>query len=385
MPVTVARLLRRGDRYDFEFDEIAPSGHPWLEEQRVVALHQLIAAVEVCLDPAIDIREARGHQAAFFLHVPIHGGGVAIAKSLDHHEQHCRAPENRRLGNFAHWVKSGNLIRFVQGIWNMRRSARPFVVSVALVLCVAIDRDFAASADVRVAFDIPASIECRDVTPAKCAAEHPNLKAIEGKFRVSARINKGTEAEIVDFLYMLVSPSLSLKIHDYLPNTTLESALADDRIEVAETAENAATTNEDVHVGYKILSLGGSKNQSSKKTESNHYHQIVPKALVLASGTTNREHGVFFKLRPSNGASLEGAKEFSFLAIVPRNWRGDWCTVACAARAKKKSLLPSGMVLAGIEQAHVGLYLSGDREGAALAEILFQIQGSAMPTCSPKS
>ena len=197
-----------------------------------------------------------------------------------------------------------------------------------------------AAAQTRVEFDIPDAIECRDVTPAKCAAEHPNLKAIEGKFRLSARITKGSEAEIVDFLYILVSPDMRLKIHDYLPNTTLESALADDRIEVAESTENSASATEDAHVGYKIFSLGGTLNQASKKTESNHYKQLVPKALVLASGTTNREHGVFFKLRPSNGASLEGAKEFTFLAVVPRDWRGDWCTVACGARARRKRSSP---------------------------------------------
>jgi hypothetical protein len=251
---------------------------------------------------------------------------------------------------------------------------RRFVRAAVILSFLVFAGSSTSAADTRVRFDIPDTIECRDVTPEKCAAAHPNLKVIEGKFRVSARITKGTEGEIVDFLYTLVSPSLRLKIHDYLPNTTLESALADDHIEVAETTESAAATNEDAHVGYKILSLGGSKNQTSKKTESNHYKQIVPKSLVLASGTTNREHGVFFKLRPSNGASLEGAKEFTFLAVVPKGWRGDWCTVACAARSKKKSFLPAPVTLAGIEQAHVGLYLSGDREAAALADELFQVQ-----------
>ncbi len=228
--------------------------------------------------------------------------------------------------------------------------------------------------ETHVTFDIPDSIECRDVTPEKCAAAHPHVKAIEGKFRLSARITKGAEAEVVDFLYMLVSPNLHLKIHDYLPNTTLESALAEDSIEVAETTENTKGATEDAHVGYKIFTLGATANQSAKKTESNHYKQIVPKALVLASGTTNREHGVFFKLRPSNGSSLEGAKEFTFLAIVPKQWRGDWCTVTCAARSQKKSFLPTSVSLAGIEQAHIGLYLSGDREANTLAEDLCRVQ-----------
>jgi len=245
-------------------------------------------------------------------------------------------------------------------------------LTTALLIAAAFASPLAA--ETRVKFDIPDAIECRDVTPEKCAAEHPHLKAIEGKFRLSARITRGAEAEILDFLYVLVSPGLRLKIHDYLPNTTLESALTEDHIEVAESTESSASATEDAHVGYKIFTLGGSLNQTSKKTESNHYKQIVPKALVLASGTTNREHGVFFKLRPSNGASLEGAKEFTFLAIVPKNWRGDWCTIACAARSKKKSLLPTSPAVAGIAEAHVGLYISGDREASALAEQLCRVQ-----------
>ena len=208
----------------------------------------------------------------------------------------------------------------------------------------------------------------------KCAAAHPNLKAIEGKFRLSARITHGSEAEVVDFLYMLISPSLRLKIHDYLPNTTLESAAfgrqhrsrRDDR-EHAWQQRRRAHRLQDLHPRRRA-------NQTNKTTEQNHYKQIVPKALVLASGTTNREHGVFFKLRPSNGASLEGAKEFTFLAIVPKTWRGDWCTLTCAARSQKKSFLPTSVVLAGIEQAHIGLYLSGDHEANALAEQLCQVQ-----------
>jgi hypothetical protein len=253
-----------------------------------------------------------------------------------------------------------------------RAASRPSIAALLIVATYAVP----CAAQTHVTFDIPDSIECRDVTPEKCAAEHPGLKAIEGKFRLSARITRGSEAEVVDFLYMLISPSLRLKIHDYLPNTTLESALSGDNIEVAETTENSTGNTQDAHIGYKIFNLGATRNQTAKTTEQNHYKQIVPKALVLASGTTNREHGVFFKLRPSNGASLEGAKEFTFLAIVPKSWRGDWCTLTCAARSQKKSFLPSSVTLAGIEQAHIGLYLSGDREANNLADELCQLQES---------
>lgn len=231
-----------------------------------------------------------------------------------------------------------------------------------------------AAEKVVVQFDIPDRIECCDVTPDKCAAKHPNLKVIEAKFRISAALVEGKEADIADFDYIITSPDHRLKILDYLPNTTLESAYTDDRIEVTDATETTNSASEEAKVSYSVLSIGATLGQSSKKSAQNHYQRVAPKALVLASGTTNRGHGVFFKLRPSNAASLEGAKEFTFLAVVPKSWRGDWCSFVCAARYHKKSLISNHVVIAGVQSAHVGLYLCGDREGSDLSDQLCKLQ-----------
>ena len=228
--------------------------------------------------------------------------------------------------------------------------------------------------DTKIVFDLPETVECRDVTPKDFAAG-ATLKVIEAQLRISARVVAGDESEIDDFLYIITSPDHRMRFQDYLPNTLVESTVADDHIEVAETTEKTGASTVNARVSYKILSLGGSKSQNTKKSESNHYKQIAPKALVLASGTTDREHGVFFKLRPSKAASLEGAKEFTFLATVPRSWRGDWCTLSCAARAKSKSFFVRGPVPAGVEQAQIGIYLAGDFEAAALTEELRRAGG----------
>src|SRR4051794_11602611 len=90
----------------------------------------------------------------------------------------------------------------------------------------------------RIIFDLPDTIECRDATPAEFATAHPALKVIEGKFRISARIVAGDEADIVDFLYIVASPNKKMRFQDYLPNTTLESTTADNVIEVTDTTEN---------------------------------------------------------------------------------------------------------------------------------------------------
>jgi hypothetical protein len=224
--------------------------------------------------------------------------------------------------------------------------------------------------DTLVTFDVPSSIECRDRTPSDFALANPALKVIEAKFRISARIIADGPTDVVDFMYELTSPDRTLKVQDYLPNTTLESAVADDQIEINNAAEKAHTTGIDARVVYKMFTVGGTHSQSGKKSEATHYKQIASKDLVLASGTTDREYGVFFRIRPSRSAALEGAREFTILAVVPKTWRGDRAVVTCTARARKSSLLTSSIVTAGSQRAEIGLYLSGDAEAAATAEEL---------------
>lgn len=247
-------------------------------------------------------------------------------------------------------------------------------ISASIVIATAVIVVPSRAEDPRVLFDVPDRIECRDVTPEKCAAMHPTMKVIEARFRISASFAEGSESSIVDFTYLISSPEMRLRILDYLPNTTLESQFADDRIEVADFSEESDASSQEARVAYTIFSLSAKKNQLNRKTEQNQYQRIVPKALVLASGTTNRGHGVFYKLRPSNTASLEGAKEFSFLAIVPKSWRGDWCTFVCSARTNKKTLLGSSIVTAGATKVDVGMYLCGDEQAAELATQLCRLQ-----------
>jgi len=231
----------------------------------------------------------------------------------------------------------------------------------------------ARASGAQIAFDLPASVECRDVTPPEFAAGD-YLKVIEGKVRISARLLDGSEEAIVDFVYLITNGDERMRFQDFLPNTTLESSVADDQIEIKDASETAKAASADVHVVYKLLALGGTLSQSSKNSESSHYRQIASKEVVVSSGTTDREHGVFFRLRPSRNGSLEGVKEFSFLATVPKAWRGDVCTISCRAKVKQDSFWSSTTAVAGAKELEVGLYLAGDVEAASLAEELRKVQ-----------
>ncbi len=240
---------------------------------------------------------------------------------------------------------------------------------VAMLVAIALAEAPAVLCGAQVAFDLPSSIECHDISSKEFVCANPNLKTIEGKFRISAWMVEGTSSDVLDFVYTFKTDE-TMRVQDYTPNTTLESAVAEDHIEITDAKEDSTAAGMDGHAVCKPLSLGGSHNHSSKKSESSHYKQIAAKDTVLSSGTIDREHGVIFHIRPSRTAALEGAKEFTFVAVVSKSWRGDVCTISCAARTTKHTMFSTSVVSVGFKQAQIGMYLSQDVECAALAEEL---------------
>src|SRR5215831_1967350 len=80
-----ASVGRRDHGDDLELDEVAPESHPLLEQTRVLTLHDLKASVEVHFDPATDVAKPVGHAASLLAKATVHGFGVAVLESLDHH------------------------------------------------------------------------------------------------------------------------------------------------------------------------------------------------------------------------------------------------------------------------------------------------------------
>ncbi len=242
-------------------------------------------------------------------------------------------------------------------------------VFIAVVLSLAALSLPARARGAEVAFDLPSSIECRDVTSVDFAAAHPDLKMVEASLRISARLVSGEASEITEFFYSFRTEP-HMRILTYSPNTTLESSVADDKIEVTNAAETSKAEGADAGVMTHPFTLGGTHKQTTKKAETTKYKQVAARDVVLASGTIDREHGVFFRLRPSRTMALEGGKEFTLVAAVPRSWRGDLCTISCAARGTKKSLISSSVVDVGTSESQVGMYRRGDTEAATIAEEL---------------
>ena len=225
----------------------------------------------------------------------------------------------------------------------------------------------------KVGFDVSYSVECHEVTPEESAARDPQSKIIEARFQMSTLFGRGEESDIEELMYVIWSPEKRLRVVDFEPKTQVESEVTD-AIEVIEKGENASSLDGSVNV--QISPLGGvhlapsaGASKMKKQNLERKYSRLPPKQLLLASGTTSREHGVFFKLKPSSQSSLEGQREFVCLFLVPKGWRGDYAYVDCNAKPRNRSpwTTPEG---GGSRRALVGLYLQGDAEAREAVERL---------------
>jgi hypothetical protein len=227
-------------------------------------------------------------------------------------------------------------------------------------------------------------VECRDVTGQAFALMHPNEKVVEANLRISVRLAQGDEREIEQLLFEITSPGERLRVVDFLPRTQLESEAADG-IQVTKTTETTRSLGATAGTGFSFTRIAGA-NQASTSAQilpsananatTTHHNaltetskKIPPGKVVVASGTMDNEHGVFYKLKRSAVTSFEGTKMVSFRFVVPADWRGDWVVISAQANGTfKRSLFFKAVESCGETKAFVGLYLAGDAaaERAAL-------------------
>ncbi|MEM9659599.1 MAG: hypothetical protein AAF961_14665, partial [Planctomycetota bacterium] len=96
--------------------------------------------------------------------------------------------------------------------------------------------------------------------------------------------------------------------------------------------------------------------------------QLAPKHVVVASGTVDEEHGVFFKLRPTPQTTIEGVHEFTVQFLVPAKWRADAVRVKCQASGVQKFLWVKQQKVWASENRKVALYMAGDEQARIAAE-----------------
>lgn len=191
-----------------------------------------------------------------------------------------------------------------------------------------------------VAFDVPATLVCRDVTTDAFRADYPGERLVEVEAPVSLLLYHGEVSKLEDVVITIDGADAGLRVHDYWPRTELAS-------EHAEPIEVKRTESIDKSIGASLggtltgdvaltptISGGATKIDSTSHREN----RLPPKQAVIVSGATGGRSGVYYKLRRSSQSTLEGERTFKVTFAAPRDWEGGSIRVHCLARGEKKWL-----------------------------------------------
>ncbi len=251
-----------------------------------------------------------------------------------------------------------------------------FVSVGALTGLIALVPQDAGAETPQVYFDMNPAVACHDVTSPEFAAANPDERMVEARFEVSPLIRQGSEDDLLQFLYRLESQQTSVSVADYSPKTTLASDQAGNVV-----IEKKTETNN--HAGLALtaplewpVKVTGSGDLGTKSLDSVR-HELVPRMIpVTASGTIQRGRGVYFKLKPSRGGTLEGSKQFTVIFRVPQSWRGGSALLACTALGVDRGVVRplDEQIICGVRRFIVALYLEGDVDAKAAAQRLVRAE-----------
>jgi len=221
-----------------------------------------------------------------------------------------------------------------------------------------------------VVFDVPLTVECRDVTP-QGFRESYGREVIEAVFRISPQVLAGEEKDLKGLRYE-ISTDQQMPVVSYLPNSQVATDVADGTIAIQNSSRHG-----ELSFRYLILPTTGNGEIKGDLNSSHvQYTQLAPRHTLLAAGTIQRGYGVYFDLKPSSQDTLQKQREFACLFDVRSAWRADYVTIRCNAKGMRRGFggLVSSETACGSGLLCVGLYRQDDGEARAYAEALARKQ-----------
>jgi hypothetical protein len=215
-------------------------------------------------------------------------------------------------------------------------------------------------------YDTHLSVPCKELARTELS------KTIVAEFRFSIRTT-GTPA--LDELEIHVdSPEKILRVVSFLPQTTLDTNIVDGEQMVSVTSRKEASLNGKASGNISYSGVKSSAKASvdvgvgefESVTTTTSYKQLSPREMILASGTSNRGHGVFFKLKRTDRHPLEGEQRFICVFEVVPTWRCDYLQAKCKSNRSNADFL-------------IGIFMEKDTEAKFLVEKAAQINEQLKP------
>jgi hypothetical protein len=221
---------------------------------------------------------------------------------------------------------------------------------------------FAAETDVR--FDVPALLSATTIATdgeATTAADQADLKLIRIVIPVTTELSSADRDDVREFRYDVQWRRDRFPLVDYGPRTQTTSTY-EGTIAVEEQTDRTATLGLAISGGEHFSLSGSSKAEAAnRKAKKISYHEIPQQDVVVASGTTDRGTGAFFRFHRSRQQTLEGNRDLTVTFRVPKDWRAGLLRVVCEATGSRKVLGIWDEPLRNQREFLVPVYLEGDR------------------------
>ena len=235
------------------------------------------------------------------------------------------------------------------------------IQGVLVFLLVCTSSTWASTACVH--FDAPETVACRAVENYEGPSDTSTEEAtVEATFPVSSLIRFGGEGELLQLLFVVESPERTLRVMDYAPKNQLAPSLAGNVGVQSQTERSSSVGFNAATPAGAFLTASANGSGTAKNSSSARYELLPPMHLLASSGTAARGTAVYFKLKPSDQTTLDGARQFTVVFRVPHNWRADYVRLRCVAFGRSgASFRPSSREpLCGSADFLIGLYREKD-------------------------
>lgn len=223
-----------------------------------------------------------------------------------------------------------------------------------------------SAAFAQVVFDVNSVVPARSAEAIGIMARMPQSRFVEVRLETSALFEPAWANSIQELTVRAVSRHHDVQVADYSPRTEMQTDVFGP-MQVALDAERFREGGLQGVGGYPgVGSASGFAYQMESGQQTVHFAQKPALEVVTASGTLQRQQGVYFKQRQSTQTTLEGSRTFRIVFEVPESWRADLLDVTMEAVGLEHPKSRSSKILSS-QRFVVAVYQEGDEVAARAA------------------
>lgn len=161
-------------------------------------------------------------------------------------------------------------------------------------------------------------------------------KIIEVVVPVTSELSRHSKQTVESFRFDVYWNRVAFPLSDYAPKTQTVSEVAG-VISIETNDEDNAGFRLGVNGKYESYLTGNlNADFSNRNATKKRFEEIPDHDILVASGTSHRGTGAFFRFHPSKQDTLEGGRDLILAFRVPIHWRAGILKIECHAEGQQR-------------------------------------------------